>query len=194
VIQRVMRARRDIRHFTSTPIPDGVLLRIFGAARAAPLAGLMQPWDFILVNSPDTRSRIRASFESVNAGEKAKLGGTERGQLYSSLKLEGILEAPVNIAVTCDHSRGGPCVLGRAPMPQTATFGVCLAIENLWLAARAEGIRVGWVARGHRSSRDRRWRRLRESFTMGAEFPHPEIAARHAKLCGRAGASALRST
>jgi nicotinate-nucleotide--dimethylbenzimidazole phosphoribosyltransferase len=146
VIQRVIRARRDIRHFTSTPVSDGILLRILGAAHAAPSVGLMQPWDFILVNSPDTRSRIRASFESVNASEKAKLDGTERGQLYNSLKLEGILEAPVNIAVTCDHSRGGPFVLGRAPMPQTATFGVCLAIENLWLAARAEGIGVGWVS------------------------------------------------
>jgi 5,6-dimethylbenzimidazole synthase len=146
LIQRVIHARRDIRHFTSAPIPDRVLSRILGAAHAAPSVGLMQPWDFILVNSPDTRRRIRASFESVNEGEKAKLDGAERGQLYGSLKLEGILEAPVNIAVTCDHSRGGPFVLGRAPMPQTAAFSVCLAIENLWLAARAEGIGVGWVS------------------------------------------------
>jgi len=146
VIQRVIRARRDIRHFTSTPIPDGVLSRILSAAHAAPSVGLMQPWDFILIKSPETRRRIRASFESVNVGEKAKVAGTERAPLYGSLKLEGILEAPVNIAVTCDHSRGGPFVLGRAPMPQTATFSVCLAIENLWLAARAEGIGIGWVS------------------------------------------------
>ena len=145
-IQRVIHARRDIRHFTSTPIPHGVLGRILGAAHTAPSVGLMQPWVFILVNSPDTRRRIRESFESVNAREKAKLDGTEREALYGSLKLEGIFEAPVNIAVTCDHSRGGPFVLGRAPMPQTATFSVCLAIENLWLAARAEGIGVGWVS------------------------------------------------
>ncbi len=72
--------------------------------------------------------------------------GTMRGKLYDSLKLEGILESPLNIAVTCDPSRGGPFVLGRAPMPQTSFFSVCLAIENLWLAARAEGIGVGWVS------------------------------------------------
>ena len=146
LIQRVIHARRDIRHFASTPIPDGILSRILGAAHAAPSVGLMQPWDFILVSSPDTRRRIRESFVGVNADEKTKLDDAERAQLYSSLKLEGILEAPLNIAVTCDHSRGGPFVLGRAPMPQTAAFSVCLAIENLWLAARAEGVGIGWVS------------------------------------------------
>ena len=146
VIQRVIHARRDIRHFIATPIPGAVLSRILGAAHTAPSVGLMQPWDFILVNSPETRGRIRDSFESVNASEKAKLDGTEREKLYGSFKLEGILEAPVNIAVTCDHSRGGSFVLGRAPMPQTAPYSVCLAIENLWLAARAEGIGIGWVS------------------------------------------------
>ncbi|HSH38672.1 MAG TPA: 5,6-dimethylbenzimidazole synthase, partial [Chthoniobacterales bacterium] len=146
VIQRLIRARRDIRHFSSTPVADAALTRILGAAHAAPSVGLMQPWNFILVNSPETRLRIRDSFANTNASEKAKLDGTDREQLYGSLKLEGIFEAPVNIAVTCDHSRGGPFVLGRAPMPQTATFSVCLAIENLWLAARAEGVGVGWVS------------------------------------------------
>ena len=123
-----------------------MLARILGAAHAAPSVGLMQPWDFIVVRSKETRAQIRESFAQTNSGEEAKLAGTDRAQLYGSLKLEGILEAPVNIAVTCDRTRAGSFVLGRAPMPQTAPYSVCLAIEILWLAARAEGLGVGWVS------------------------------------------------
>ncbi len=146
LIQRVIHARRDIRQFRSTPIPADILVRILEAAHAAPSVGFMQPWNFILVESQETRREIKESFNTVNAQEESKLDGTARGELYSSLKLEGILESPLNIAVTCDHSRNESFVLGRAPMPQTAPYSVCLAIENLWLAARAEGIGVGWVS------------------------------------------------
>ncbi|MBV8071775.1 MAG: nicotinate-nucleotide--dimethylbenzimidazole phosphoribosyltransferase [Acidobacteriaceae bacterium] len=146
LIQRVIHARRDIRQFRSAPIPADVLLRILEAAHAAPSVGFMQPWNFILVESRETRRKIKESFVTINAKEKSVLHGTARDELYSSLKLEGILEAPLNIAVTCDHSRNEPFVLGRAPMPQTAPYSVCLAIENLWLAARAEGVGVGWVS------------------------------------------------
>ncbi|MBV8377296.1 MAG: nicotinate-nucleotide--dimethylbenzimidazole phosphoribosyltransferase, partial [Verrucomicrobia bacterium] len=146
LIQRVIHARRDIRQFRSAPIPADVLLRILEAAHAAPSVGFMQPWNFILVESRETRRKIKESFVTINAQEKSVLHGTARDELYSSLKLEGILEAPLNIAVTCDHSRNESFVLGRAPMPQTAPYSVCLAIENLWLAARAEGVGVGWVS------------------------------------------------
>src|ERR1700758_679860 len=146
VIHRLILARRDIRHFRSEPISENALLRILGAAHAAPSVGLMQPWNFIVIDSLDVRQQIKSSFAAVNAREQSKLEGDPRAELYSSLKLEGILEAPLNIAVTCDHSRGGSFVLGRGPMPRTAAYSVCLAIENLWLAARVEGVGVGWVS------------------------------------------------
>jgi nicotinate-nucleotide--dimethylbenzimidazole phosphoribosyltransferase len=146
VIHRLILARRDIRQFRSEPISENALFRILGAAHAAPSVGLMQPWNFILIDSLEVRQRIKGSFAAVNAREQSKLEGDPRSELYGSLKLEGILEAPLNIAVTCDHSRGGPFVLGRAPMPRTAAYSVCLAIENLWLAARVEGVGVGWVS------------------------------------------------
>jgi nicotinate-nucleotide--dimethylbenzimidazole phosphoribosyltransferase len=146
VIHRLILARRDIRHFRSEPISEAALFRILGAAHAAPSVGLMQPWNFILIDSLDIRQQIKSSFAAVNAREQSKLEGDPRSDLYGSLKLEGILEAPLNLAVTCDHSRGGQFVLGRAPMPRTAAYSVCLAIENLWLAARVEGVGVGWVS------------------------------------------------
>jgi nicotinate-nucleotide--dimethylbenzimidazole phosphoribosyltransferase len=146
VIHRLILARRDIRQFRSEPISENALVRILGAAHAAPSVGLMQPWNFILIDSLDIRQQIKSSFAAVNAREQNKLAGDPRSNLYGSLKLEGILEAPLNIAVTCDHSRGGSFVLGRAAMPRTAAYSVCLAIENLWLAARVEGVGVGWVS------------------------------------------------
>jgi len=146
LIHRLILARRDIRHFRPEPISENALFRILGAAHAAPSVGLMQPWNFILIYSLDIRRQIKSSFAAVNAREQGKLEGDPRSELYGSLKLEGILEAPLNIAVTCDHSRGGPFVLGRGPMPRTAAYSVCLAIENLWLAARVEGVGVGWVS------------------------------------------------
>jgi 5,6-dimethylbenzimidazole synthase len=145
-IYHVIRARRDIRHFTSKPIPTSVLERILQAAHQAPSVGFMQPWNFILITSQSIRQRVRESFDKTNAQELAKLTQDERQTLYRTLKLEGILEAPLNIAVTCDRRRDLPFVLGRAPMPETDLFSTCLAIENLWLAARAEGVGVGWVS------------------------------------------------
>lgn len=145
MIYRLIHARRDIRRFRGDPVPEPVLQRILEAAHAAPSVGLMQPWNFIRIESPETRRRIKESFIAVNGHEATRLEG-ERGELYRSLKLEGILESPLNIAVTCDHSRNESFILGRAPIPETAPYSVCLAIQNLWLAARAEGIGVGWVS------------------------------------------------
>jgi len=146
LIQRLIRARRDIRKFKPDAVPTDKLRRILEAAHAAPSVGFMQPWNFILIESLETRQQIKESFEKVNSGEKHKLEGTAKSALYNSLKLEGIMESPLNIAVTCDHGRDGAYVLGRATMPETAPYSVCLAIENLWLAARSEGVGVGWVS------------------------------------------------
>jgi 5,6-dimethylbenzimidazole synthase len=145
-IQRVMRLRRDIRKFVPTPVPDETLARILEMAHLAPSVGFMQPWNFIVIRSPQRREQIKNLFEQHNAAECAKIADPERRSLYSSLKLEGILESPLNLAVTCDRRRDGPFVLGRGPMPETDLFSTCLAIQNLWLAARAEGVGVGWVS------------------------------------------------
>jgi 5,6-dimethylbenzimidazole synthase len=145
-IYKVMRSRRDIRQFLPQPIPGAVLRRILEMAHLAPSVGFMQPWNFILISSTEIRHRAKTLFEEANARELARIENPSQRKLYPRLKLEGILEAPLNIAVTCDGRRDAPFVLGRAPMPHTDVFSTCLAIQNLWLAARAEGIGVGWVS------------------------------------------------
>jgi 5,6-dimethylbenzimidazole synthase len=145
-IYRVMRARRDVREFRPDPVPFEVIERILEMAHYAPSVGFMQPWNFILITSLEIRRQIKELFEMRNKQEAALIADAQRRQLYEQLKLEGILEAPLNLAVTCDHRRDGPFVLGRGPMPQTDLYSTCLAIENIWLAARAEGVGVGWVS------------------------------------------------
>jgi 5,6-dimethylbenzimidazole synthase len=145
-IRKVMRDRRDIRRFRPTPVPDDVLRRILEMAHLAPSVGFMQPWNFIVIAAAEVRRQVKAVFEEVNARELAGIADPARRELYARLTLEGILEAPLNLAVTCDTRRDAPFVLGRAPTPQTDLFSTCLAIQNLWLAARAEGVGVGWVS------------------------------------------------
>jgi 5,6-dimethylbenzimidazole synthase len=106
----------------------------------------MQPWNFIVITSPRLRVQIKALFEEINEGEAHQVADKDRQELYRSLKLEGLLESPLNIAVTCDRRRGRPFVLGRAPVPDTDVYSTCLAIQNMWLAACAEGIGIGWVS------------------------------------------------
>lgn len=151
-VYRVIQARRDIRHFSPAPLPPGAVKRILEAAHLAPSVGFMQPWNFILITSMEFRRRLKESFEEINAAEAEKIPDPQKKELYRSLKLEGILEAPLNVAVTCDSQRGAPFVLGRSPMPETDLFSTCLAIENMWLAARAEGIGIGWVSILNRTS------------------------------------------
>ena len=134
-----------MRAFRADAIPDDALLRILGAAHRAPSVGFMQPWNFIVIRAAATKRQVAASFAEENARAALNYQG-ERAALYASLKLEGITEAPVNICVTCDRSRGGPHVLGRNTIVDTDIYSTCCAVENLWLAARAEGIGVGWVS------------------------------------------------
>lgn len=138
-------SRRDVRHFRTDPVPDEVLLRVLQAAHRAGSVGFMQPWNFLVVRSPETRRRVHEVFGRENARAAAHYDG-ERRELYDSLKLQGILDAPLNLAVTCDRGRGGPHVLGRNSVLDTDIYSTCCAVQNLWLAARAEGVGVGWVS------------------------------------------------
>lgn len=145
-LYRAIHERRDVRsQFLPDPIPDDVLARLLDAAHHAPSVGFMQPWDFILIDSVPVRKQIVAIFDHEN--EKAANNYTgDRQQSYRTLKLQGILESPINLCITCDRSRGGEHVLGRNSIVETDLFSTCLAVQNLWLAARAEGIGVGWVS------------------------------------------------
>ncbi|BEH13134.1 hypothetical protein MAALD49_05020 [Marinobacter shengliensis] len=105
----------------------------------------MQPWDFVLIDSLEVRQQVLASFNEENAKAAENYTG-ERQQTYRSLKLQGITESPMNLCITCDRSRGGTHVLGRNSIVEMDLFSTCLAVQNLWLAARAEGIGVGWVS------------------------------------------------
>lgn len=136
--------RRDVRHFRSDAIPSEVLHRVLDAAHHAPSVGFMQPWNFILINALTTRRRVKELFERERQAAACFYDEPRRSQ-YLALKLEGVLESPLNICVTCDPTRGGE-VLGRNSMPETDVYSTCLAVQNLWLAARAEGLGVGWVS------------------------------------------------
>jgi 5,6-dimethylbenzimidazole synthase len=145
-VYRAILTRRDVRsQFRPDPMPDDVLLRILTAAHHAPSVGFSQPWDFVVIDRGDIRRAVKELFERENARAAENYSG-ERRDLYRSLKLEGILDSPVNVCVTCDRKRGGPHVLGRNTVLDADLFSTCLAVENLWLAARIEGVGVGWVS------------------------------------------------
>lgn len=145
-LYRAILSRRDVRgQFLPDPVTDEQLARILVAAHFAPSVGFMQPWSFILVRDHDIRVRIKKAFDRANA-EAALMFDGEKADRYRRLKLEGILEAPINLLITCDRDRAGPVVLGRTHMPEMDLYSTVCAVENLWLAARAEGLGVGWVS------------------------------------------------
>ncbi len=129
--------RCDIRTFRPDPIPDDVLARILDAAHHAGSVGFMQPWDFLVIKSAETRTAVRALFERERQAA-ACLYDEPRRSDYLALKLEGIIEAPLNVCVACDPTRGGE-VLGRNSVPETDVYSTCCAVQNLWLAARRGG-------------------------------------------------------
>ncbi len=141
-------SRRDVRsHFVSRAIPNDVLARILKAAHHAPSVGFSQPWNFILIKDTKTREKVKSSFQRERERSTSLLkGDAERQKKYASLKLEGIMESDVNICVTYDPTRFGPFVLGRTSIEETGVYSVACAVQNLWLAARAEGVGVGWVS------------------------------------------------
>ncbi len=141
--------RRDVRgQFLPTPVDDAQLARLLMAAHHAPSVGFMQPWNFLVVRSDAVKQRVHAVFAEANA-EAARMFPDDKREIYSKLKLQGILEAPVNLCITCDRSRSGPVVLGRTHMPTMDLYSSVCAVQNLWLAARAEGLGVGWVSIFH---------------------------------------------
>lgn len=145
-LYRAIHERRDVRsQFLPDPIPADILARLLSAAHHAPSVGFMQPWDFIVIDSSDVRQAVLAIFEEENR-KAAENYQRDRNTQYKNLKLQGILESPVNLCITCDRSRGGTHVLGRNSIVETDLFSTCLAVQNFWLAARAEGIGVGWVS------------------------------------------------
>ncbi len=144
-VYRVIRERRDVRRFKSDPIPSATLKKILNAAMNAPSVGYMQPWNFLVIEDKTVRQKIHDAFLRANEEAKAMFPG-ERGEKYASLKLEGIMESGLNICVTCDRNRFGPVVLGRTCQPDMDLYSTVCAVQNLWLAARCEGIGVGWVS------------------------------------------------
>jgi len=138
--------RRDVRgQFLPTPIPDSVLARLLRAAHHAPSVGFMQPWDFIVIRDVATKQKVRDAFQVAHL-EAAEMFETERQRTYRALKLEGIVEAPIGICITCDRSRSGPVVIGRTHQAEMDLYSAVCAVQNFWLAARAENIGVGWVS------------------------------------------------
>lgn len=148
-VYRAIETRRDVRdEFLPAPLPDDLILRLLAAAHSAPSVGFMQPWNFVLVRAEETRERVWQAFRRAN-DEAALMFEAEQQAKYRALKLEGIRKAPLSICVTCDRTRGGAVVLGRTHNRQMDVYSTVCAVQNLWLAARAEGVGVGWVSIFH---------------------------------------------
>ncbi len=138
--------RRDVRaQFTGAPIDPEVMRRVLLAAHAAPSVGLTQPWDFIVVDDVSVRREFFEHVQSERELFAEKLEG-ERAETFANIKIDGIMEASVSVVVTYDKQRGAPAVLGRNSIEDAGLYSVCLAIQNLWLAACAEDLGVGWVS------------------------------------------------
>jgi 5,6-dimethylbenzimidazole synthase len=145
-VYRAIYERRDVRsRFVAEPLPADVLSRILDAAHHAPSVGLMQPWEFIVIADAGVRRDVREQFDRANRRAADAYVG-ERRDLYDRLKLEAIVDSAVNVCVTCDPTIGRGHGLGRQTMPETAMYSAVCAIQNCWLAARAEGVGVGWIS------------------------------------------------
>ncbi len=144
-LDTLLRWRRDVRRFRRDPLPDGALDRLLATACLAPSVGLSQPWRFVTVDDPERRAAVRALFARCNADAATAYDG-ERADRYAALKLAGLDDAPAQVAVFADRSTGVGHGLGRRTMPEMIDYSVVTAIHTLWLAARAEGIGLGWVS------------------------------------------------
>ena len=143
---KVLYGRRDVRsEFLSDPIADDALERILQAAHHAPSVGFSQPWNFILLRDEKVKRAVHDLHQQANA-EAAEMFSEPQQQDYQQLKLAGIVDAPLNICITCDRERGGAVVLGKTHQPEMDLYSTVCAVQNLQLAARAENIGVGWVS------------------------------------------------
>lgn len=144
-LRDLFRWRRDVRHFRPDPLPPGLLEDLLEVAALAPSVGLSQPWRFVLVEAPARRAAVRASFAACNAAALARQDGGRAG-LYARLKLAGLDEAPCHLAIFAEPDPAQGHGLGRATMPEMASYSAVLAAHTLWLVARAEGLGMGWVS------------------------------------------------
>jgi 5,6-dimethylbenzimidazole synthase len=141
----LLKWRRDVRRFKRDALPEGAIERLIGLACLSPSVGLSEPWRFVIVEDVARRAAIRACFESSNKDALA-MQTPDRAALYARLKLAGLDDAPCQIAVFADRSTAQGAGLGRLTMPEALDYSVAIAIHTFWLAARAEGIGVGWVS------------------------------------------------
>lgn len=137
--------RRDVRHFRRERLPHGMIERLIALAHLAPSVGLSQPWRFVLVETPARRAALRENFTRCNAAALAAQA-PERARHYARLKLAGLDDAPCQLAVFAERATCQGHGLGRHTMPQTIDYSAVMAAHTLWLAARAEGIGMGWVS------------------------------------------------
>lgn len=179
-VYRAIASRRDVRaHFTAEPVDDAVLARLLAAAHHAPSVGHMQPWNFIVIRDAARRERVRDLFLSARLEEMQHIA-EDRQSLYRELRLEGICESALNLCVTCDRGRAAPTPLGRWHNPQMDLYSTVCAVQNFWLAARAEGVGVGWVS-------------ILNEIALKTQLGIPEHIAVVAYLCvGRVSAFAPR--
>jgi len=145
IFQKLVVWRRDVRHFRRDPVDPEIIDHLIHLACLAPSVGNAQPWRFVKVTQPENRVAVRANFVSCNSDALHDYSG-EKAKLYATLKLSGLDDAPVQLAVFCDHDTEAGHGLGRKTMPQTMEYSVVAAIHTLWLAARLEGLGVGWVS------------------------------------------------
>lgn len=142
----VIARRRDVRaEFTGEPVDDATLLRVLGAAHQAPSVGMSQPWDFVVVRERCVLDGFAQHVAAERAAYAAELP-PERRARFAGLKVEGIRDSGLGVVVTHDPTRGGPQVLGRRTVEETSLLSTALAVQNLWLAATAEDLGVGWVS------------------------------------------------
>jgi 5,6-dimethylbenzimidazole synthase len=144
-LDRLLRARRDVRRFRRDPIPEDLMLRLLEQANQAPSVGLSQPWRFIRVQSPRLREAVATAFEAANQSAAATYEGSQ-AETYARLKLEGLGQAPEHLLVCCETEPEQGHGLGRQTQPQTLRDSAVCAVQILWLAARAEGVGMGWVS------------------------------------------------
>jgi 5,6-dimethylbenzimidazole synthase len=137
--------RRDVRTFLSDPIPEETIMKLLNAAHHGPSVGFMQPWNFIMVSTDKVKERLAWAADKERRALAIHYEDTRQDE-FLNLKIEGIKQAPITICVTCDPTRGGSHVLGRNSIPETDIMSVACAIQNMWLAACAEGLAMGWVS------------------------------------------------
>ncbi|HEY3920459.1 MAG TPA: 5,6-dimethylbenzimidazole synthase [Stellaceae bacterium] len=144
-LRQLLTWRRDVRRFRRAPLPEGVLERLIAVAMLAPSVGLSEPWRFVAIDDPRLRLAIRCNFERCNA-EALAAQSSDRAADYARLKLAGLDAAPVQLAIFADRATGQGHGLGRRSMPEMIEYSAVAAVHTLWLAARAEGVGMGWVS------------------------------------------------